>query len=317
MHTRIIAVAMLAVSFVCTAQPYPAKPIRIINTTSAGGPAELTARLIGQKFTEAWGQQVVVDTRTGAAGTIGAEMVAHAAPDGYTLLLGSGSSIVIAPLVQKTSYDPLRDFAPVSMAVMAPFLLVAHPAVPAKSLPEFITAAKAKPGVYNFGSTGSGSTSHLGAEQLKMLAGIDIHHIAYKGAITAASGMVAGEVHILFNSMATALPHVNTGRITLLATGATARSPLIPNTPTIAETFPGFEVVTWYSIAAPPRTPRSLVMKLNGEIARALTSPDLAARFAVMGLDPHPSTPEEMAAYMKSEMEKWGKVIKAAGVKIE
>ena len=298
-------------------QAYPVKPIRIINTTSAGGPAELTARLVGQKFTEAWGQQVVVDTRTGAAGTIGAEMVARAAPDGYTLLLGSGSSIVIAPLVQKTSYDPLRDFAPVSMVVMAPFVLVAHPSVPAKNVPEFVAAAKARPGLYNFGSTGNGSTSHLGAEQLKLLAGIDIQHIAYKGAITAVAGMVAGEVHVLFNSMATALPHVNAGRITLLATGATARSPLIPNTPTIAETYPGFEVVTWYSIAAPPRTPRALVLKLNAEIARALASPDLIGRFSVMGLDPRPSTPEEMAAYMRSEMEKWGKVIKVAGVKVE
>jgi tripartite-type tricarboxylate transporter receptor subunit TctC len=308
---------LCAVALSCAAQSYPSKPIRIINTTSAGGPAELTARLLGQKFTEAWGQQVVVDTRTGAAGTIGAEMVARAAPDGYTLLLGSGSSIVIAPLVQKTSYDPLRDFAPVSMAVMAPFVLVAHSSVPAKTLPEFVAAAKAKPGLYNFGSTGNGSTSHLGAEQLKMLTGINIQHIAYKGAITAVAGMVAGEIHVLFNSMATALPHVNAGRITLLATGATTRSPLIPNTPTLAETFPGYEVVTWYSIVAPPKTPRALVLKLNGEIARALASPDMIARFSGMGLDPHPSTPEEMAAYMRSEMEKWGKVIKVAGVKVE
>jgi tripartite-type tricarboxylate transporter receptor subunit TctC len=311
-------IALFALATTCAAQTYPVKPIRIINTTTAGGPAELTARLIGQKFTDAWGQQVVVDSRTGAGGTIGAEMVAHAAPDGYTLLLGSGSSMVIAPQLQKrVGYEPLRDFAPVSIVVMAPFVLVTHPSLPAKSLSELIAAAKANPGRYNFGSAGTGSTAHLGAEQLKMLAGIDIRHIPYKGALPAAADLAAGQIQILFNSMATALPHVNAGRINLLATGATARSPLIPNTPTLAETYPGFEVVTWYGIVAPAKTPRALVLKLSGEIARAAASPDLIARFSGLGLDPNPCTPEQMSAYLKSEIDKWGKVIRVAGVKAE
>jgi tripartite-type tricarboxylate transporter receptor subunit TctC len=296
------------------AQPYPTKPLRFV---TGGGP-DAMARILGPKLTEAWGQQVVVDTRTGAGGIIGAEMVARAAPDGYTLLLGSGSSMVIAPQLQKApSYDPLRDFAPVSIVVMAPFVLVAHPSVPAKSVPEFVAAAKARPGFYNFGSAGTGSTAHLGAEQLKMLAGIDIRHVPYKGALPAAADLAGGQIQVLFNSMATALPHVNAGRITLLATGATARSPLIPNTPTIAETYPGFEVVTWYGIVAPAKTPRALVLKLHGEIARSVASPDLIARFSGLGLDPNPCTPEYMAAYLKSEIEKWGKVIKVAGVKVE
>ena len=312
------ALALCGVATTCAAQPYPAKPIRIINTTTAGGPAELTARLVGQKFTDAWGQQVVVDSRTGAGGTIGAEMVAHPAPDGYTLLLGSGSSMVIAPQLQKrVGYEPLRDFTPVSIVVLAPFVLVAHTSVPAKTLAEFIAAAKANPGRYNFGSAGTGSTAHLGAEQLKMVAGIDMRHVPYKGALPAAADLAAGQIQVLFNSMATALPHVNAGRINLLATGATTRSPLIPNTPTIAETYPGFEVVTWYGIVAPAKTPRSLVLKLNGQIARAVASPDLIARFSGLGLDPHPGTPEEMGAYLKSEIAKWGKVIREAGVKAE
>jgi tripartite-type tricarboxylate transporter receptor subunit TctC len=310
--------AMCAFATTCAAQTYPAKPIRIINTTTAGGPAELTARLIGQKFTDAWGQQVVVDSRTGAGGTIGAEMVAHAAPDGYTLLLGSGSSMVIAPQLQKrVGYEPLRDFVPVSIVVMAPFVLVTHPSVPAKTLPELVAVAKANPGRYNFGSAGTGSTAHLGAEQLKMLAGIDIRHIPYKGALPAAADLAAGQIQILFNSMATALPHVNAGRINLLATGATARSPLIPNTPTLAESYPGFEVVTWYGLVAPAKTPRALVLKLSDEVARAAASPDLIARFSGLGLDPNPCTPEQMGVYLKSEIDKWGKVIRVAGVKAE
>jgi len=316
LHPYVIALCALATP--CAAQTYPAKPIRIINTTTAGGPAELTARLVGQKFTDAWGQQVVVDSRTGAGGTIGAEMVAHAAPDGYTLLLGSGSSMVIAPqLQQRIGYEPLRDFAPVSIVVMAPFVLVTHPSLPAKSVQELVAAAKANPGRYNFGSAGTGSTAHLGAEQLKMLAGIDIRHIPYKGALPAAADLAAGQIQILFNSMATALPHVNAGRINLLATGATARSPLIPNTPTLAETYPGFEVVTWYGIVAPAKTPRALVLKLSREIARAVASPELIARFSGLGLDPNPCTPEAMGAYLKSEIDKWGKVIRVAGVKAE
>ena len=192
---------------------YPSKPLRIVSTVTAGGPAELVARIVGQRLTEQWGQQVVIDTRAGAAGTIGAEIVARAAPDGYTLLLGSGANMVIAPLVLKTiPYDPIRDFAQVSMVAISPFALVVHPSVGAKSVAELVSAAKAKPGQFNFGSTGVGSTSHLGGEQLKMLTGIDIRHVAYKGAVPAIADLVAGQIQILFNSMASALPQVKAGR---------------------------------------------------------------------------------------------------------
>lgn len=311
-------IALFALASICAAQSYPNKPIRIVNTVAAGGPAELVARLVGQKFTEAWGQQVVVDSRGGAAGIIGAEIVARAAPDGYTLLLGSSATMVFAQLLRRTiPYDSLRDFAHVGMVVTSPMLLVAHPSVTARSLNEFVALAKAKPGVYNFGSLGTGSTAHLGGEQLKMRAGIDLQHIAYKGGMPAVTALVAGEVHVLFNSAATALPHVKTGRLTLLATGGTKRSPVIPDTPAVAESFPGFEVVTWYGIVAPAKTPRAIVLKLNAEISRALASQDLIERLVAQGHEPNPGTPENMRDYMQRELGKWGKIIKTIGIKVD
>ena len=303
------------------AQPqvnYPNKPIRIINTTSAGGPAELIARLVGQKLTEQWAQQVVIDTRAGAAGTIGAEIVARAAPDGYTLLLGSGACMVIAPLVVKSvPYDPIRDFAQVSMVAISPFALVVHPSVGAKNVADLVAAAKAKPGQFNFGSTGVGSTSHLGGEQLKMLTGIDIRHVAYKGAVPAIADLVGGQIQILFNSMASALPQVKAGRLTLLATCGLTRSPLTPDTPVLADTWPGYEVVTWYSIVGPAKMTRPLVMRLNEGVRNALTNADTVARFQAAGNTPAASTPEAMVDYTRSEMAKFSKIIKAAGVKID
>lgn len=297
---------------------YPDKPIRIVNTTSAGGPAEVLARLIGRRLTEQWGQQVVIDTRAGAAGTIGAEIVARAAPDGYTLLLGSGANMVIAPLVVKSiPYDPLRDFAQVSMVAISPFALVVHPSLNTRSVGDLVALAKAKPGHFNFGSTGVGSTSHLGGEQLKMLTGIDIRHVAYKGAVPAVADLVGGQIHILFNSLASALPQVKAGRLTLLATCGPARSPLTPDTPILAETWPGFEVVTWYSIVGPAKTSRVLVMRLNEGLRTALASPDTVARFQAAGNTPAPSTPEAMVDYMHSEMVKFRKIIQAAGVRME
>jgi tripartite-type tricarboxylate transporter receptor subunit TctC len=299
-------------------QAYPTRPIRIINTVAAGGPAELVARVIGQKLTEAWGQQIVVDTRPGAAGTIGAEIVARATPDGYTLLLGSGATMVIAPLVQKdVPYDPLRDFAPVSMVVTSPFALVVHPSLGTKTLSELVAAAKAKPGQLNYGSAGVGSTAHLGGEQLKMLTGIDIRHVPYKGAVPAVADLVAGQIHILFNSMASALPHAKAGRVHLLAVGGASRSPLVPEVPTLTETWPGYEVVTWYSIVAPAKTPRTLVLRLNGEIARALSSADTIARLTAAGHTPAPGTPEAMLDYTRREISKFEKLIKAAGVRMD
>ena len=319
---RAIALAACSVALVfcgsAAAQPYPNKPIRIINSTAAGGPAELLARMVGQKLTDAWGQQVVVDSRGGAGGIIGAELAARAASDGYTLLLGSGATMVFAPLLQPAiRYHPLRDFEQVSMVVLSPFLLVAHPSVGARNVSELITIMKAKPGHFNFGTLGTGSTSHLGAELLKMRTGIEFQQIAYKGGAPAVTALVAGEVHLLFNSVATALPHVKSGRLTLIASAGPKRSPLLPDTPTVSETYPGVDVVTWYSILAPAKTPRDIVMKLNAELARALQNREMIDRLVSQGHEQHPSTPEAMREYTLRELEKWGKIIKAAGVKVE
>lgn len=317
-HSIGIVVVLCMFASVCAAQPYPNKPIRIINSTAAGGPAELIARMVGQKLTDAWGQQVVVDSRGGAGGIIGAEIGARAAPDGYTLLLGSGATMVFAPLLQPAiRYHPIRDFEQVSMVVLSPFLLVAHPSVGAKTVAELVTIAKAKPGHFNFGTLGTGSTSHLGAELLKMRSGIEFQQIAYKGGAPAVTALVAGEVHLLFNSLASALPHVKSGRLTLLASAGPKRSPLVPETPTVAETYPGVEVVTWYSISAPAKTPRDIVLKLNAEVTRALQSRDMIDRLVSQGHEPYPSTPDQMRDYTRRELDKWGKIIKAAGVKID
>jgi len=317
--TALLAVGVTTLSALnCNAETFPGKPIRIVNTVSAGGPAELIARIVGQKFTETWGQQVVVDSRPGASGIIGVEIAAHAAPDGYTLLLGSSMTMALAPQLRRTiPYDPFKDFVPVGMIVVSPFVLVAHPSLGARTVSEFVALAKAKPGFYNFGSLGAGSSAHLGGEQLKTRAGINILHIAYKGAAPAATALAAGEVHVLFNSAGSALPHVKAGRLVLLATGGTKRSPLSPDTPTVAETYPGFEVVSSYGLVAPAKTPREIVLKLNSEIGRALANQDIVDRLVAQGHEPRPGTPEDMRAYMQQEYAKWGKVIKDAGVKAD
>jgi tripartite-type tricarboxylate transporter receptor subunit TctC len=313
---RSTAIVLAMLGATAYAQPYPNKPIRIINTTAAGGPAELVARIVGQKLTEAWGQQAVVDSRPGAGGIIGAEIAARATPDGYTLLLGSGATMVFAPLLQPAiQYDPLKDFSHVSMVVLSPFVLVAHPSIGVKTVSDLVALAKAKPGFLNFGMLGPGSTSHLGIELLKINTGIEVQQIAYKGGAPAATALVAGEIHLLFNSLATALPHVKAGRLTLLATAGPKRSPLIPDAPTVAETYPGVEVVSWYSVVAPAKTPNDIVLKLNAEVTRALKNRDVIDRLVQQGHEPHPSTPGEMRDYMRRELDKWGKIIKTAGVK--
>jgi tripartite-type tricarboxylate transporter receptor subunit TctC len=243
--------------------------------------------------------------------------VAKARPDGYTLLLGSATLSISTSLYTKLNYDPIKDFAQVSMLAISPFALVIHPSVGAKTVADLVSAAKARPGALNFGSTGVGSTSHLGGEQLKMLTGIDIRHVAYKGAVPAIADLITGQIQILFNSMASALPQVKAGRLTLLATCGPTRSPLTPDTPTLAETWPGYEVVTWYSIVAPAKTPRPLVMRLNEGLRKALEHPETVSRFHAAGNTPAPSTPEAMVEYTRNEMAKFGKIIKAAGVKID
>ena len=297
------------------AQPYPARPIRLVIPYPPGGPTDFVGRTVGQKLSQALGQQIVVDNRPGAGTIIGSELVARAALDGYTLLFGTGGGTFLAPLMlPKVPYDPHRDFAPVSMLVQSPQVLVVHPSVAANSVSELVALAKAKPGALNFASVGTGTSPHLGGELFQSLAGIKLVHVPYKGTAPALTDLISGQVHILFTSMPTVLAHVQGGRLRLLGTGGTKRSAVIPETPPIAETLPGFELVTWYGIFAPARTPDAIIRRLNAEIVKALADRESHDRLAAQGLEPTPTTPEELKRYTQQDSGRWARLIKAAGI---
>ena len=299
-----------------TATAYPVRPIRLIVPYPAGGPTDFVGRTVGQKLSQLVGQQVVVDNRPGAGTVIGSELVARAAPDGYTLLFATGGGTFLTPIMlSKVPYDPVKDFTPVAMLVMSPQVLVAHPSVSANSVAEVVALAKAKPGALNFASVGTGTSPHLGGELLQSLAGIKLVHVPYKGTAPAMTDLISGQVHLMFTSMPTVLAHVKAGRLKLLGTGGAKRSAVIPDTPPIAETVPGFGLVTWYSVFAPARTSPAIVTRLNTEIAKVLADPESRDRLAAQGLEPTTMTPEELGRYSREELARWEKVIRAAGIK--
>jgi len=321
-HKPLITAALLAAlapAQSAVAQSYPTKPIRWIVTYPPGGPTDVVARAIGAKLTEAWGQQIIIDNRAGAGGMIGTELGARAAPDGYTLLFGTSAGMTINPALQsKLPYDPVKDFAPVSLLVINPQLLVLNPTVPANSVKELVALAKAKPGQLNYASVGQGSPNHLGMELLKALTGTNIVHVPYKGTGPAITDLLGGQVQLMFNSMPTVLPLVRSGKLRALAVGSTQRISAIADIPTVAESgVPGFENVTWYGMFAPAKTPREIVNKLNAQVVRILAEPDMAQRLSSQGAEPRSSTPDELAKFMRVEFERWAKVIKSAGVKVE
>ena len=311
-----MAVLCVAAADAKCAQVFPLRPVRLIVTYPAGGPADIAARALAQKLAQAWGQQVVVDNRAGAGGIIGTELVANAAPDGYTLLHGTAAGLVINPLLaKKLSYDTLRDFAPVSMVVIVPQLLVVHPAVPVSTLKELIALAKARPGRLNYASVGVGSPNHLGMELLKSLSGIDIVHVPYKGATPAMADLIAGQVQLAFNGMASVLPQVATGKLKAIAVGSARRSVAAPDVPTVAEAgLPGFEYVAWNGTFAPSATAPALVAKISGDIRQALAAPDVVQRLTSLGSEPSPSTPAEFAVYLKEDHQRWSRVVKSIGI---
>lgn len=312
------AVVMLLLAQALAAQSYPTRPIRLIIPYPPGGPTDFVGRIIGQKVSQSLGQQVVVDNRPGAGTIIGSELVARAAPDGYTLLFGTGGGTFLAPLMlPKVPYDPHRDFAPISMLVQSPQVLVVHPSVAANSVSELVALAKAKPGALNFASVGTGTSPHLGGELFQSLTATKIVHVPYKGTAPAMTDLIAGQVQMMFTSMPTVLAHVKAGRLRLLGTGGTKRSAVIPDTPSIAETVPGFELVTWYGIFAPVRTPDEIVRKLNAEIVKALADPESRDRLTAQGLEPAPMTPQELRRYTEQDSSRWARLIKAAGIKGE
>jgi len=313
----VLATAVLAPP--ALAQSYPAKPIRIVVHFPPGGPTDFVARAVGQKLSEAWGQQVLVDNRPGAGGVVGVEMVVRAPADGYTILFATGGSMSIAPaMIAKLPYNVFTDLAPIGLLVINPQMLVLHPSVPANNVRELIKLAKSKPGQLNYASVGAGSPNHLGVEMLKFMTGIDMVHIPYKGTAPAVTDLIAGQVSLMFNSMPSVLPQVQAGRLKGIAVGSAKRSPAAPNVPTVAEAgVPGFEYVTWYGLFAPANTPKDIIAKLNTEVVRILQDKDIAQRFAREGAEPAPGTPEQLAKFMRAEHEQWKKTIAAAKMKLE
>lgn len=317
-----VAVVFVAGAFsACAtcAQTFPTKPVRMLVPYPAGGSFDIFARVVAQKMSPALGQQIVVDNRGGASGLIAADLAARAAPDGHTILFGGIGPLATLPLLNpKVTYDPLKDFAPLSLVGTAPHILVAHPSVPAKSVQELIALAKSKPGELNYASGGVAGPPHLAGELLKYMTGTNIVHVPYTGGNQATTATVSGQVQIYFSSMASAVPLVKDGRLRAIAVTSSRRSAMLPEVPTVAESgVPGYELLTWFMLVAPTATPQRIVAQLNGEIVKAMSAADVRKRFVDLATDPVSSTPAEAGAFNRSEIAKWRKVIQAAGIRPE
>jgi len=315
---RLICPLAVVWAGLCCAQEaanYPARPIRLIIALAPGGGVDTSGRLLGQKFTEAWGQQVVAENRAGAGGTIATEQVARAAPDGYTLLMQSMSH-AITPALYKLNYDTIRDFAPISLFVQSPSVLAVHPSLPVKSVKALIAFTRAHPNEILFSSSGSGSGQHLAMELLNRLAGLQLVHVPYKGTAPSILDLVAGRVSVTSASAISTMPHVRAGRLRALAVSSAKRSPSVPELATVAESgVPGFAVDQWYALFAPAATPKEIVARLYSEIAKTVAQADTRARLLAMGLDPVGMPPDEFTAYVKTETVKWGNLVREAGIR--
>ena len=300
------------------AQAYPAKPIRIVVPYPPGGTADVLARILGQRITEHLGQTVIVDNRGGAGGNIGTELVVKAAPDGYTLVLGTVATHGInAYGSRKLPYDPVADFAPIAALAQNIICVAANPSLPVHSIRELVNYAKQNPGKISFASSGTGTPHHLAGELLKQLAGIDMVHVPYKGATPAILDTMTGQVQIGFLSLATALPHIKTGKLRILAVVEGTRSPSMPEVPTVGETVSGFEISSWLGLFAPAGTPPAIIRTLNAEAVRTLSSPDTRASLDAQGLNIVVNSPEQFAEQVKLDYERWGKLIKSIGVQLD
>lgn len=296
------------------AQSYPTRPIRIIVPNTPASSMDNVSRMIGQRLTEAWGHQVVVDNRPGAGGILGHELAAKAPADGYTLLFSASAGVVIQPLVTKVSYDIARDFVPISLIVNSIQMLVAHPSVGAGNVRELAAIARAKPGQLNCASSGSGSSNHLACEMLRVMAGVDFVHVPFKGSIPQMLGVMSGQVHFAFASIPTTSPLVKSGKLRWLAQGGATRSPVVPDVPAVAETFPDFRALTWYAMFAPRGTPPAIVGKLNAEIVKIMGDTSISKRLADQGLDAAPSTPAELTSHLRAETARFSRIVKLSGV---
>jgi tripartite-type tricarboxylate transporter receptor subunit TctC len=296
---------------------YPTKPVRVLVGFSPGGGTDVAIRIIGKRLSEMWGQQVVIDNRPGAGGLVAFEIVAKANPDGYTLLATSPSFAIQPGLAAKLPYDPVRDFAPITMASAAPYLLVVHPGVEAKTVKDLVALAKANPGKLNYASGGIGSAQHLTAELFRLVAGVDIVHVPYKGAVSVPD-VIAGRIQLLFSGVPQALAHVKAGRLRALGVTTPKRTPVLPEIPTIAESgVPGYEVTVWYGVLGTGRTPKPIVDKLNSGFVQAIQSPEVRQQLSAMGLEPVGNSVAEFTTTVRTEIKQWADVIKRAGIKPE
>lgn len=315
----VLAVCLLAGAGAAAAQTYPVKPVRMVIPYPPGGGSDTIGRPLAQKLAEGLGQQVVVENRGGANGNIGMEAVARSAPDGYTLVFALSAQLAINPgLYQKLPYDPLRDFAPITLLAAGGYLLVVHPSLPAQSLKDLVALARARPGQIAYSSSGNGSGGHLAMELLNSMAGIRMLHVPYKGGGPALMDLIAGQVQVLFATQLASWPHVQSGRVRALAVSTAKRPASVPDLPTVSEAgLPGYDSGVWYAVLAPAGTPRDIIMRINGEIARALKQPDYRSLLVNNTIEPIGSPPEQLSQYIKSELTKWAKVIKAANVRID
>jgi len=312
----VISAALLAP--LAGAQSYPVKPIRVILSVPAGATPDVTARLVTPGLANVLGQPLVVDNRGGAGGLIGAEIVAKSAPDGYTLFISSPGALTILPHLRKVPYDTLKDFTPVSLISVGPFVLIIHPSVPAKSVKELIALAKAQPGKLNYASAGNGVANHLAMELFKQMAGVDITHVPYKGAPQAVTDVLAGHMNMMFNSIAPIVAQIRAGRVRVLGVASAKRSPQLPEVPTISEAgVPGFEAENWFGMFAPAKTPQRIIAHLNEAVVKILRSPEIQSQFAALGADAVGNSPEEFAAFVRRDMERYARVVRISGAKVD
>ncbi len=297
------------------AQVYPAKPVRMIAASSPGSAVDIVARIVAQKLGEQLGQQVVIDNRAGAGGNLGAELAAKAAPDGYTLFMGTPAHAINTGLYRKLNYDLTRDFTPVSQVTSGQYVVIVHPSLPVKSIKELIALARAKPGQLNYASAGSGNATHLAGELFSSATRVKLVHVPYKGSGPALTDVVGGQVQLMFCNLTAALPQVKTGRVRALAVTGKSRATAAPELPTMVEAgVPGYTVTSWFGVLVPAATPRELVMRLNADLARTMSAPDIRDRLAGEGAEPTTGTPEQFAAFIRTEITQWTKVIKDAGI---
>ena len=316
--TALLLGAILITPLTAAAQQYPTKAIRFVVPFAPGGGTDIIGRVVAQALNDALGQPVVVDNRGGAGSTLGTEIVAKSPADGYTILFGTISLAFNATLYTKLRYDTIRDLAPISLSAVQPNILVIHPGLPAKNLKEFIELARANPGKYNYASAGTGSGTHLAAELLKLQTKIDIVHVPYKGTGPALTDLLGGQINMMVSTFASALPHVKSGRMRALGVTTVKRSPAAPDVPTLIEGgVAGYDYSTWYGLLAPAGTPKPVIDMLNASNRKVLARDDIKQKLESQGVDPIVNTPAEFSAYMKSETEKWGKVVKATGAKAE